>query len=70
MFRIKEINFNPINLQLVIQQDCFAVGNYLNEVFPEGWIERRSPIEWSFRSPDINLLDFFRGTLKLMGFAY
>jgi hypothetical protein len=37
----------------------FVFGQYLNQVFPNRWIERRGLIEWPARSPDLISLDFF-----------
>lgn len=35
------------------------VRQYLDEVFLDRWIRRRSHIEWPTRSPDLNSLDYF-----------
>ena len=35
------------------------LGEFLNETFPDRWIERDGPIPWPPRSPDITPLDFF-----------
>lgn len=35
------------------------VRNFLNENFTERWIDRRGPIEWPARSPDLTPLDYF-----------
>jgi hypothetical protein len=49
---------------LWIQQDgppahyFLCVRQYLNQVFPNRWIERRGFIEWPARSPDLTSLDF------------
>lgn len=32
---------------------------YLDKTFPNRWIERRGPIEWPTRSPDLTPLDYF-----------
>jgi hypothetical protein len=36
-----------------------CIRQYLNQVFPNRWIERRGLIEWPARSPDLISLDFF-----------
>jgi hypothetical protein len=35
-----------------------AVRHWLDDMFPHRWIERRGPVEWAPRSPDLNTLDF------------
>ena len=45
-------------------QFCYSRRDWLNNTFPH-WIGRRSHVEWSLRSSDPNLLDFFfSGKLK------
>ena len=38
---------------------ALAVCQFLNETFPDRWIERDGPIPWPPRSPDITPLNFF-----------
>ena len=35
------------------------VRDYLNQFFPDRWIEHRGPLEWAARSPDLTPCDFF-----------
>ena len=35
------------------------VREYLNNVFPNRWIGRGGPVQWSPRSPDLTHMDFF-----------
>ena len=65
-------NFLPIlrNKRIVrtiqFQQDgvpphySTTVHNWLNDTFPGRWIDRRGPIEWAPRSPDLTPLDFYQ----------
>ena len=32
---------------------------YLNNVFPNRWIGRGGPVQWTSRSPDLTPMDFF-----------
>jgi len=56
--------------QLVFQQDgtpphyAQYVCEYLDQTFPDRWIERRGAIEWLPRSPDLSSLDFFLSLKK------
>ena len=39
--------------------------NYLNQLFLDGWIGSRGPLEWAACSPDLTPCNFFRwGILK------
>ena len=50
---------------IIFQQDGapphwgLAVCQFLNDTFPETWIERDDSIQWPPRSPDITPSDFF-----------
>ena len=50
---------------VIFQQDGapphwgLVVRQFLNDTFPERWIERDGPIPWPPRLPDITPLDFF-----------
>ena len=50
---------------VIFQQDGapphwgLVVRQFLNDTFPERWIERDGPIPWPPRFPDITPLDFF-----------
>ena len=56
---------------LYFQQDgapahyAVSVRKWLDEQFPDRWIDRRGFVEWPARSPDLTPLDFFLwGILK------
>jgi hypothetical protein len=65
-----------IHNKILFQQDgapahySKEVREYLNLTFPERWIERRGPIDWAPRSPDLTPCDFFLwGYLKQKVFS-
>jgi len=37
----------------------FSFQKFLNNMFPEQWIEQHGPTAWPARSPDLNPLDFY-----------
>ena len=53
-------DFNNLNFQQDGAPPHFAtaVRNFLDETFPDKWIGRRGPIEFSPRYPDITPMDF------------
>lgn len=57
----QNIDFDDV----IFQQDghpahfALIVRDYLNQTFPNRWIERGGPTEWPPRSPDLTSLDFF-----------
>lgn len=47
-----------------------AVRNWLNEHYRARWIGRNGAVDWSPRSPDLNMLDFYGwGTIKQIVYA-
>ena len=63
--RHTKLNFH----KLFFQQDgappdhASRVRDYLNEVFPQGWLGKRGRIEWQRRSPDLTPMDFVFGVV-------
>ncbi|PNF14410.1 hypothetical protein B7P43_G01717 [Cryptotermes secundus] len=57
--------YSSPSITIIFQQDGapphwgLHVRGFLNETFPDRWIERGGPIPWLPRSPDITPLDFF-----------
>ena len=43
---------------------AISIRQYLDKTFPERWIGRDSPVKWTPRSLDLNLLDLFWRYLK------
>ena len=64
-FVIPALKQRPDFNNLYFQQDgapphyATVVRNLLDETFPDKWIDRRGPIEFPPRSPDITPMDFF-----------
>ena len=54
-----------VRQRLWFQQDgapahfALDVREYLNNIFPNGWIGRGGPVQWPPRSPDLTPMDFF-----------
>ena len=44
--------------QIIFQQDS-QVRAYLDATFPDRWLDRRGPLEWTPRSPDLTPYGFF-----------
>ena len=64
-FFLPELRNNASVENCYFQQDGASshyarkVGDYLNQLFPDRWIGRRSPLEWATRSLHLTTCDFF-----------
>jgi len=57
--KIDDQNLDDIYLQQALLLCIVNLCQYLDEIFPDKWIRRRSHTEWPARSPNLNPLDYF-----------